>query len=279
MQEVEVEPGVRINCYVDDYLWPWDEQTPVVLQHGFARNALFWNPWIPMLSGTHRIFRPEIRGCGRSSVPPLDYVYSEGSLVGDVLKTLDFLHLDRVHWVGESAGGRLGLLLAKHAPERLVSLVLCDTPAEINADTTRSNAMGTSHTSEAVAKYGVAGWCRQTLHRRLDTSRASPQLAQWFVDQVGQTPIHVAAAFSRFLESLDLTDVLPSIQTPTLLLAGEDSPISGAQQNAMARAMPNARLHLIQGYGHGVSVLAAAECHRETLAFWDALKVGNAEPR
>src|SRR5487761_532519 len=263
---VEVEPDVHLNCRVDDFLWPWDEQIPVVLQHGFARNAAFWNPWIPLLGASHRIFRPEIRGCGQSSVPPLDYVYTERGLVADTLRILDFFHLDRVHWVGESAGGRLGILLAKHAPERLVSLVLCDTPSEINADTTRSNALGTSHTSEAVVKFGVAGWCRKTLHRRLDTSKASPQLADWFVEQVGLTPTHVAGSFSTFLESLDLSNVLPSIEVPTLLLAGEASPISGAQQEAMARAMPNARLHLIRGYGHGVSVLAAAECQREALA-------------
>ena len=187
MPSVEVEPGVRLNCCVDDFLWPWDEQIPVVLQHGAMRNADFWNPWIPLLGASHRIFRPETRGCGQSSIPPLDYVYTEDGLVTDTLRILDFFQLERVHWIGEGGGGRLGLLLAKHAPERLVSLVLCDTPAEINDATTRSNHMGQVDSAVALSKFGAAGWIRETLGKHLDMSRASPQLGDWYVEQVGRT--------------------------------------------------------------------------------------------
>jgi len=33
--------GVALSCAVDDYLWPWQASTPVVMMHGFARNARF----------------------------------------------------------------------------------------------------------------------------------------------------------------------------------------------------------------------------------------------
>ncbi len=59
MPSVEVEPDVRLNCYVDDFLWPWDEQIPVVLQHGAMRNAAFWNPWIPLLEPLIGSFAPK----------------------------------------------------------------------------------------------------------------------------------------------------------------------------------------------------------------------------
>jgi alkanesulfonate monooxygenase SsuD/methylene tetrahydromethanopterin reductase-like flavin-dependent oxidoreductase (luciferase family) len=29
--------GVSIHCAVDDFLWPWDRSTPVLMMHGFAR--------------------------------------------------------------------------------------------------------------------------------------------------------------------------------------------------------------------------------------------------
>ena len=55
---------------VDDYLWPWQEPTPVVMLHGFARNARFWNRWVPAIADTRRVYRPELLGApARESQP------------------------------------------------------------------------------------------------------------------------------------------------------------------------------------------------------------------
>jgi 3-oxoadipate enol-lactonase len=43
------------------------------------------------------------------------------------MAVLDHLSLPPVHWVGESSGGIIGLLLAAAHPERIASLVLCNT--------------------------------------------------------------------------------------------------------------------------------------------------------
>jgi pimeloyl-ACP methyl ester carboxylesterase len=42
------------------------------------------------------------------------------------------MSLKWVHWVGESSGGIIGLLLAASHPERIASLVLCNTPTRIS---------------------------------------------------------------------------------------------------------------------------------------------------
>jgi len=43
---------VSVHCTIDDFPWPWDEQTPVLMMHGFARDALFWNRWVPAIAKT-----------------------------------------------------------------------------------------------------------------------------------------------------------------------------------------------------------------------------------
>ena len=272
MPNVEVEPGVSLHCYVTDFLWPWQRSVPVVLQHGFSRNGLFWTRWIPPLCSEHRTYRPDVRGFGKSSVPPEGYVYTEEGLVHDIVSILDHFALDKVHWVGESSGGRLGLLMAKHARERLASLVLLDTPAYSSASNQRVNAVDTEHGGAAMRRYGLSEWNRRTMGNRIDLSKASPELIEWSNSQVDQVSTQAAAAYTDFLEQLDLSPVLPTVSVPTLLIAGERSAIAGDQQATMAANIPGARLHIVKDLGHSVSLLATDECVREAQALWSTVQ-------
>ena len=47
MPMIRLDEGLSLHCAVDDYLWPWEAPTPVLMLHGFARNAAFWNRWVP----------------------------------------------------------------------------------------------------------------------------------------------------------------------------------------------------------------------------------------
>jgi hypothetical protein len=73
---------------------------------------------------------PSSWACGLSDQPPLEYHYTPAS-IGEQIAVLDTLSLSRAHWVGESSGGLIGLLLAAANPERVASLVLCNTPSRI----------------------------------------------------------------------------------------------------------------------------------------------------
>ena len=48
MATVRLSEGLSLHCAVDDYLWPWEAPIPVLMMHGFARNATFWNRWVPV---------------------------------------------------------------------------------------------------------------------------------------------------------------------------------------------------------------------------------------
>src|SRR5207253_8860062 len=113
--------GLALHCAVDDYLWPWQDPIPVVMLHGFARNARFWNRWVPAIAETRRVYRPELIGCGESNVPPASYRFTPQGIAEQIIATLDALSLARVHWVGESSGGIVGVLLAAAHPERVAS--------------------------------------------------------------------------------------------------------------------------------------------------------------
>jgi pimeloyl-ACP methyl ester carboxylesterase len=77
------------------------------------------------LSGDFRLIFADHRGQGRSDKPREAEAYSLVTRVADVGAVLDELGIDRAHFVGFSWGARLGFAMGEHAPERLLSLVLC----------------------------------------------------------------------------------------------------------------------------------------------------------
>jgi pimeloyl-ACP methyl ester carboxylesterase len=68
-------------------------------------------------------------------------------------------------------------------------------------------------------------------------------------------------------ECVDVRPLLPGISAPVLLLSGDNSPIASAQQKALAETLPNGRVELFAGYGHGVS-LPPERCARAAVGFW-----------
>jgi pimeloyl-ACP methyl ester carboxylesterase len=274
MPMIPVADGRSAHCAVDDYLWPWQAPIPAVMMHGFARNARFWNRWVPAIAETRRVYRPELLGCGESELPPVAYRYTPEAIGAQVVAVLDALGLERVHWVGESSGGIIGLLLAAAHPERIASLVLCNTPTRISDEIKRIYALDKASASEAMRAYGVGGWCRQTLGYRLDLDHADPKLQDWVVAEMDRTRPDIAAAMHDCFEAVDTLPLLPTIKPPVLMLSGDKSRIASASQRAFAERLPNARLELIDGYGHGVNLLQPERCARASLDFWRAIELG-----
>jgi pimeloyl-ACP methyl ester carboxylesterase len=106
-----------------------------------ARNTTFWNRWVPPIADSRRVFRPDLLGCGKSDIPALRYAYTPEGIGAQILAVLDSFSLSRVHWVGETSGGIIGLLLAAAYPERIASLILCNTPTRIS-DEIKSSRRG-----------------------------------------------------------------------------------------------------------------------------------------
>jgi 3-oxoadipate enol-lactonase len=271
MPHIALAEGVSIHCAVDDYLWPWDATIPVLMMHGFARNATFWNRWVPAAAETHRVYRPDLLGCGLSDRPPVSYRYTPEAIGAQIIAVLDALALSRVHWVGESSGGIIGLLLAAAHPERIASLVLCNTPARIPDRIKQIYALDKASASDAMRAYGVGEWCRRTLGYRLDTTQAGKDLCEWVVREMDRTPAEIAAAMHDCFEEVDTVPLLPRVAAPVLLLSGDSSPISSAQQKIFVEKLANGRIEAIHGVGHGVNLLQPERCAHLAVEFWHGL--------
>lgn len=220
----------------DDFTEPWLNSEAVLLHHGNFKNARFWYRWVPVLAREFRVIRLDARGMGRSTAPPPGYPYSLSGFADDVRKLLDHLGVDRVHMVGESLGGTIGYQLASETPERLKSLSVCGSPYNFKA------INGFTNNRDLVIKDGTRAYAHHTIGVRV-TAEANQAEIDWNIEQVAATPNHVGAETLTYLAEQDLTDVLPKIKVPTLLLFGESSPNS---PDEILKLIPGSRLERIK---------------------------------
>jgi 3-oxoadipate enol-lactonase len=91
----------------------------VALLHSTICDSRMWDAEFAALSARYRVVRFDLRGFGRSELPPGPF-----SLVDDLRTVLDLAGIDEAALVGVSAGAALALDFALAEPERVRGLVL-----------------------------------------------------------------------------------------------------------------------------------------------------------
>ena len=107
----------------------------------------------------------------------------------------------------------------------------------------------------------MRAWVEQTADRRLEPGESDPAHHQWYIDQMSQTPARVVLETLAYLATQDLTDILPQIKIPTLILASEQNAKDNPDRTtALAEKLGNGRLVAIPGTSGYVQHSAPEEC-------------------
>jgi 3-oxoadipate enol-lactonase len=123
-------PFAELNGARIHYLLEGPAGAPVLaFSNSLGTNYSMWDSQAEEFREKFRILRYDTRGHGQSSATP--GFYSIEHLGNDMIRLLDTLSLDRVHFCGLSMGGMIGMWLGANAPERLGKLVLSNTAAKI----------------------------------------------------------------------------------------------------------------------------------------------------
>ena len=249
---------LNMHYELADYTEPWSEAKPetFLLHSGYCRNMEFWRKWVPLLGLNYRVLRIDPRGWGDTSKPAPGPKISAEVMAADAVKLLDALDIDKVHFVGDSAGGVIGLKAAYDYPDRLASLTLFNTAATMGGETTNTYALDQADQAAAIMKYGVEEWCMRTIKWRVDAEHSPPGIGPWIAREMGKTPSYVAAAAFRDFSTADMMPVLHEINTPTLMFLGSKcTPRRHAHMAEMQRIMPACRLVHIHGWEQGLHLL------------------------
>ena len=183
------------------------------------------------------------------------------------LGLLDRLELQRVHLIGETVGGSIAMQFATSHQDRLLSLAVCTSPVTFDAHHTE--------TADMIDREGIAAWVEHTIGRRLDPQLVAPAYIRWYAAQMAATPAHVVSEFQRRAPGGDLRPLLPSVKTPTLVMAAARlrEEVLG-DFRSVADLFPNGRSVVFPGVSGFVQHVLPVPCARAWLDF--AASLGHA---
>jgi 3-oxoadipate enol-lactonase len=233
-----------------------------VFSNSLGTNLRMWDAQETALGGQFRILRYDTRGHGETAVTPGPY--SVEQLGRDVLRLLDALNLERVHFCGLSLGGMIGMWLGVNAPERLHSLVLANTAARIGT------VEGWNARIERIREVGLAAAAPSILERWLtpEFRARAPEPCQSLERMLVATPTEGYLACCAALRDVDLREAIAAIRLPTLVIGGtRDVATQPADTHAVAERIPGARYAEFDT-AHLSNIEAAAEFNAEILRFW-----------
>jgi pimeloyl-ACP methyl ester carboxylesterase len=261
--------GATLNYAVHDFTDPWLKPRTIVLQHGFARSGKFWFGIIPYLARFYRVVCPDMRGFGES-VPVREPTkeLSVDRCLEDIAAIADHLGEEKIHFVGESIAGGLGLSFAGKYPDRLRSLCVIAPAVYANEWIRSAYAVGYSSWEQAIRELGVEGWVRKSNTLARFPSETDPRFLDWYATEVGKAPVENVAAITRLAGSVDARPYLGSIRAPVLVLYPTGGQIATDEmKRSLEEKIPDVRIvHLRTSY-QMLTMLRPAECAQEILNF------------
>lgn len=212
---------------------------PLVLHHGFSLDHTCWSEvskdwdWVSALKDNFTLILMDSRGHGASDKPHDPQDYQGVKQASDVIAVLDDLGLDKAHFLGYSMGGGIGFVLACYMQERFHSFVLGGASAEDPSSDEPSPTI-------PIFKQGpeaVIALYEGLMHGPLPSSWRTTLLAN---------DNEALIACLELNERMGMEAILPSVNLPCLIFAGDDDGSYNGAKRA-SELMPNATFISLHG--------------------------------
>lgn len=254
---------------IDDLRIAYDDVgagPPLLLVHGYPFNRSLWTDQVAALSKSHRAITPDLRGFGDSESS--SGVATMTRMAEDLVALMDALGIPTATFGGLSMGGYVVLAFCKRFPARVDGLVLADTRSQ--ADTEEAKQVR-SEQAHQVLRSGMAGITDAMLPKLLTSETVSkrPDVVKRVRDMMLKTkPEGAAAALMGMAAREDLTDLLPQISVPALVVVGREDPITPVHDSEkMHEKIPGSRLVVIENASHVSNIEQADEFNTALRAF------------
>ncbi len=223
----------------------------LVLLHAFPLHAGMWDDQIAAFSAHRRVVAPDLPGFGSTPPLPDSGAPTMADFAAVVAGLIEHLGIGPAVVGGLSMGGYVAFALLRERPDLVSGVVLADTRA--GADPVEVAERRTAQQAQ-VADAGTADLIEAMLGSLLsDETRAGrPEVVERARTLMSANPrAGVIAALGAMRGRPDATTELATIAIPALVIVGEhDGPSPPAEARAMADALPDARLEVVEGAGH-----------------------------
>ncbi|MEX0749373.1 MAG: alpha/beta hydrolase [Dehalococcoidia bacterium] len=217
----------------------------IVFAHGAGGNHLSWWQQVPHFESGYTCIVFDHRGFGQS----IDADGRMGAAFADDLRALlDHLAIERAHLVAQSMGGWTCLRFAVRHPERVVKLVMSDTPGGLSTPEVTAAARSASQN---------AGPPPEGVHPAAGARMRDeqPDLAFLYAEIDALNPPRERAQLGELIRSCGnvSAEEAAGVKLPVLFIAGEeDIVIQPPIIDAAAGCFPNASVERVAKAGHSV---------------------------
>ncbi|HET7743540.1 MAG TPA: adenylate/guanylate cyclase domain-containing protein [Gaiellaceae bacterium] len=207
--------------------------------------------YLERLGEFSRLITFDKRGMGMSDRVPGATTLEER--MDDIRAVMDAAGSERAAVMGESEGGPLAILFAAAHPERAAALILQG--AEVCERTSDDWPWGES-TDEEFEEWAATipqNWGKGLTAPILVPSIGDPP---WAREWMGRLALHASTpasweAFARMAFDIDVRDIVPTIDVPTLIVHAVDDQICHVENGRfLARNVPGARYVELPGGDH-----------------------------
>ncbi|SFM34098.1 alpha/beta fold hydrolase [Marinobacter zhejiangensis] len=239
----------------------------VVFSHGLLMDHDMFAPQVAALRDRFRCITWDERGHGQTAVAnPEPFSYYDSA--DDLAALLTHLGITNAVLVGMSQGGFLSLRCALTHPDRVRALVMLDSQAGAELEEKipmYQELIGTFMTQ------GLTPVVGETIAQIIlgnDYADSEYWKAKWKT----MSPANIGNNFQTLASRDDLTERLPAVTQPTLIIHGDaDIAIPMERAQVMADRIPDATLAVIPGAGHAANLSHPEPVNQALTAFLNRL--------
>ncbi|HET8578116.1 MAG TPA: alpha/beta fold hydrolase [Methylomirabilota bacterium] len=228
-----------------------DDAEPLVLIMGWGGDHTAWAFQIPAFAAQYRVIAFDNRGVGQSDVP--DEPYTIAGMAEDTLALLDRLGIRQAHICGASMGGMIAQEIALVHPDRVLTLQLHCTLAQIDA----YGLFLIDAILRAKASLGREDFTRLMIPWVLShkTLAERGEFVRLFIERAVEYPYPTTlTGLARQADAIrrhDTLERLGAIRVPTLITTGtEDILVPPSRSRELHSRIAGSELVEIPGAGH-----------------------------
>jgi len=254
---------------------------PVIFCHEFAADYRTWEPQVRQLGRRYRCVAYNALGYAPSDIPvdPLAYGWErQRDTIGAVM---DHLGLERAHLVGLSMGAYSALQFALAQPDRVTAVAFASGGSgSLPLDQTPNPADMLAAADALVAK----GWERGGAFMSVGPSRVQlqnkdPRGWAMFRDYLHEHSVVGSSLTLRNFQAArpslyGFAEALRRLQTPVLLMVGDEDDAVIEVNVFLKRTLPRAGLWMAPRTGHGINLEEPAMFNQQLLAFFSDVEGG-----
>jgi pimeloyl-ACP methyl ester carboxylesterase len=229
------------TVHIDYRAWGKGEPA-VVLIHGWACDAAYWNAQIEALKSKYTVVAVNLAGHGASEGNRTDW--SMGNYGEDVATVVRQLQNRQIVLVGHSMGGVVALEASRRIGDRVIGIIAVDALKSVGLPPMKPREI---ERQLAPFRDNFIEATRNYVNTTMFEKGANPALVQKVAYDMSLEPAKVGIPSMQALLALDFGSLLPDIHVPVLAI---NSDLGATDEARIRKSLPNFHVDVLDHTGH-----------------------------